>query len=206
VLKLFDRDGEVHASSVSAAGIEILAEFSLVHAGFIPECEFNPVAYSNLVVNHAKVIPNDMGIDAQLASHVPVCETFGYQFDDAMLLRARRSVFVSKGHGYRQGLLIFFITRMPIHNAATIKMSMSARVTRAIVSPDKRSCPTRRFRSKPCTKCGYALYPVHLQKNGSLQVTLRSIALHSPLRKKRYLRLNPRSSLYRPRVQGSQPA
>jgi hypothetical protein len=53
-------------------------EFSFVHAGFIPECKFNPVADPNLVVNHAEVIPDDMGIDAQFPSNVAVREPFGY--------------------------------------------------------------------------------------------------------------------------------
>lgn len=115
----------------------------LRHPRFIPEREFNPIANANLVVNHREVIPNDMGVDSQLLSYVAVCEPFCHQLNNAPLAGARRSVFVSEGHGFvgnvYQGLLIFFITRTPTHNAATIKMSMRMRVTVVSVSPGGQS-------------------------------------------------------------------
>ena len=70
-----------------------------MHTGFVPQSQFNPVANANLVVNHAEVIPDDMGIDSQLLSHIAVCEPFCYQLYDTLLLGARRAVLVSKGHG-----------------------------------------------------------------------------------------------------------
>jgi hypothetical protein len=109
-------------------------ELALLHTSFIPEREFNPIVNANLVVNHAEVVPNDMRIDSQLFSYVAVCEPCCYQLYNGLLSRARRSVLVSKWHGFLgtvyQGLLIFFTTRMPIHSAATIKMSMRMTVTR----------------------------------------------------------------------------
>ena len=45
-----------------------------MHTSFIPEREFDPIANANLVVNHAEIISNDMRVDAQLLSHVAVCE------------------------------------------------------------------------------------------------------------------------------------
>jgi len=49
-------------------------QLALMHTSFIPQRKFDPIANPNLVVNRAEVIPNDMGIDAQLFSYVAVCE------------------------------------------------------------------------------------------------------------------------------------
>jgi hypothetical protein len=108
-------------------------ELPFMHTSFIPEREFNAIANANLVVNHAEVIPNDMRVDSQLLSHVAVREPFCHQLYNGLLSGARPSVLISKEHGFLrpvyQGLLIFFITRMPTHDTATIKISMRMRVT-----------------------------------------------------------------------------
>jgi hypothetical protein len=91
--------------------MQSLRELPLMYTRFIPERVFDPIANVKLVVNHAEIIPNNMRIDAQLFSHLAVCEACCHQLYHALLLGARPSVLVSKGHGFldhRSGLVDIF--------------------------------------------------------------------------------------------------
>jgi len=69
-----------------------------VHTRLIPEREFDSIIEPNLIVNHAEVVPHNMGIDSELVRYLTVCEPFCHKLNDALLLWAWRSVLVSKKH------------------------------------------------------------------------------------------------------------
>jgi hypothetical protein len=71
-----------------------------MHTGFIPEREFKPIAQSNFVVNCVEIVPDDTTTDSHLIRDLAVGEPRCRQFYDALLAGSRRSVLISKGHGF----------------------------------------------------------------------------------------------------------
>jgi len=80
-----------------------------MHSGLIPQCKFNAITHTHLVVDDAEIIPNNMLAHAQLLRDFPVLETLGHQFDNMQLTRARPTVvlvnkYPSPRHFGREGL------------------------------------------------------------------------------------------------------
>jgi hypothetical protein len=72
-------------------------KLALMHSRLIPQCKFNAITHTDLVVDDAEIIPNNMLAHAQLLPYFPVLETLGHQFDNIQLTRARPAVvFVNK--------------------------------------------------------------------------------------------------------------
>jgi len=59
-----------------------------VYSGLIPQSEFDPVAYANLVVDGAYVVPGDVFADAELGGDFSIVQTSGHQRDDSSLASA----------------------------------------------------------------------------------------------------------------------
>ena len=56
-----------------------------MYSGLIPQSEFDPVAYANLVVDGAYVVPGDVFADAELGGDFSIVQTSGHQRDDSSL-------------------------------------------------------------------------------------------------------------------------
>jgi hypothetical protein len=54
------------------------AWLSLLHSSPIPQCEFDPIAYANLVVDFSKMIPDDVFADPKFLGNFFVFESLGY--------------------------------------------------------------------------------------------------------------------------------
>jgi hypothetical protein len=44
----------------------------------IPQCEFDPIAYANLVVDFSKMVPDDVFADPEFLGDVFIFESLGY--------------------------------------------------------------------------------------------------------------------------------
>ena len=49
----------------------------------VPEREFEPTVYSNLLVNLAKIVFDNFVTDPELVSNLPVLQSLGHQLDEA---------------------------------------------------------------------------------------------------------------------------
>src|SRR5438445_11916851 len=67
-------------------------KLTLMHSRLIPQCKFNTITHTDLVVDDAEIIRNNMLAHAQLLREFPVLETLGHQFDNMQLTRARSMV------------------------------------------------------------------------------------------------------------------
>ena len=56
-----------------------------MYSGLVPQSEFDPVAYANLVVDGAYVVPGDVFADAELGGDFSIVQTSGHQRDDSSL-------------------------------------------------------------------------------------------------------------------------
>ena len=54
------------------------AWLSLLPSSPIPECEFDPIAYANLVVDFSKMIPDDVFADPEFLGDFFVFQSLGY--------------------------------------------------------------------------------------------------------------------------------
>jgi hypothetical protein len=84
-------------------------KLTLMHSRLIPQGKFNAITHTDLVVDDAEIIPNNMLAHAQLLRYFPVLETLGHQFDNMQLTRARPTVvlvnkYPSPRHFGREGL------------------------------------------------------------------------------------------------------
>ena len=59
-------------SSIAGSGLAFLPSSP------IPQCEFDPIAYANLVVNFSKVVPDDVFADPEFLGDFFVFESLGY--------------------------------------------------------------------------------------------------------------------------------
>ena len=80
-----------------------------MHSRLIPQCKFNTITHTDLVVDDAEIIRNNMLAHAQLLREFPVLETLGHQFDNMQLTRARPTIvlvnkYPSARHFGREGL------------------------------------------------------------------------------------------------------
>jgi hypothetical protein len=69
----------------SIAGSE---QLSLLPSSPIPQCEFDPIAYANLVVDFSKMVPDDVFADPEFLGDFSIFESLGYQLDDPQLSSA----------------------------------------------------------------------------------------------------------------------
>jgi len=60
-----------------------------VYSGLVPQSKFDPVAYSNLVVDFAKVVPDNVFADAELPCDFVIFESLSNQLDNSQLPTAR---------------------------------------------------------------------------------------------------------------------
>jgi hypothetical protein len=69
---------------------------ALVHTGFVPQGEFDPVVHANLVVDLAQVVPDNVFADPKFPGDFTVFQSSGDQFDDSLLAGAelQRSVSI----------------------------------------------------------------------------------------------------------------
>jgi hypothetical protein len=67
-----------------------------VYSGLVQQSEFDPVAYSNLVVDLAEIIPDDVFADSESPGDFAIFQSLGSQLDDSQLASARfpRSVSI----------------------------------------------------------------------------------------------------------------
>jgi hypothetical protein len=89
VLLLFVRNflfltQQLHPVSL-IAGSERL---SLLPSSPIPQCEFDPIAYANLVVDFSEIVPDNLFVDPEFLGDFFVFESLGYQPDDSQLASA----------------------------------------------------------------------------------------------------------------------
>ncbi|HWY53551.1 MAG TPA: hypothetical protein VNZ03_03765, partial [Terriglobales bacterium] len=59
-----------------------------VYSGLVPQSEFDSVAYANLVVDGAYVVPGDVCADPELGGDFSIFQTSGHQRDDSSLASA----------------------------------------------------------------------------------------------------------------------
>ena len=69
----------------SIAGSERLP---LLPSSAIPQCEFDPIAYTNLVVDFFKIVPDDVFADPEFLGDFFIFKSLGYQLDDSQLSSA----------------------------------------------------------------------------------------------------------------------
>jgi hypothetical protein len=60
-------------SSIAGSG-----RLSLLLSSPIPQCEFDPIAYSNLVVDFFKMVPDDIFADPKFLSDILIFQSLGY--------------------------------------------------------------------------------------------------------------------------------
>jgi hypothetical protein len=59
-----------------------------VYSGLVPQSEFDSVAYANLVVDGAHVVPGDVCADPELGGDFSIFQTSGHQRDNSSLASA----------------------------------------------------------------------------------------------------------------------
>ena len=80
--------GGCNKSMVSnSRGFQIPSRHRLafVHSGFVPQSEFDSVAHSNLVVNFAEVVPDNMFADFKFPSDFAIFQSLGNQLNNSQL-------------------------------------------------------------------------------------------------------------------------
>jgi hypothetical protein len=60
-------------SSIASSG-----RLPLLPSSPIPQCEFDPIAYANLVVDFSKMIPDDVFADPEFLGNFFVFQSLGY--------------------------------------------------------------------------------------------------------------------------------
>jgi hypothetical protein len=76
----------------SIAGSERLP---LLPSSPIPQREFDPIAYANLVVDVSKIVPDDVFADPEFLGDFFVFEPLGYELDDSQLSSAGKPCSVA---------------------------------------------------------------------------------------------------------------
>jgi hypothetical protein len=69
----------------SLTGSELL---TLLPSRPIPQCEFDPIAYANLLVDISEIVPDNPFADPEFLGHFFVLVSSGYQLDDSQLASA----------------------------------------------------------------------------------------------------------------------
>jgi hypothetical protein len=54
----------------------------------IPQCEFDPIAYANPVIDFPEIVPDDVFADPEFLGDFFVLQSLGYQLDDSQLAPA----------------------------------------------------------------------------------------------------------------------
>ena len=74
----------------------------------IPQCEFHPIAYANLVVDFFNMVPDDVFADLEFLGDFFIFESLGYELDDSQLSSAREpcSGAIDQALASRQFLLL----------------------------------------------------------------------------------------------------
>jgi hypothetical protein len=77
---------------------------SLLPPSPIPQCQFDPIAYANLVVDFSEIVPDDVFADPEFIGDFFVLESLGHQLDDPQLASAGepRSVAIHEVLASRQ--------------------------------------------------------------------------------------------------------
>jgi hypothetical protein len=63
-------------------------------SGLVPQGEFDPIAYSDLVIDRAEVVPHNMGADPEFRSDFAVFQSLRNELNDSLLPRADLSCVV----------------------------------------------------------------------------------------------------------------
>jgi hypothetical protein len=72
------RIGRTQGLMRSVISIDSSARLPLLLSSPIPQCEFDPIAYANLVVDFSKMIPDDVFADPEFLSDIFVFQSLGY--------------------------------------------------------------------------------------------------------------------------------
>jgi len=73
-------------------------QFPFVRTSFVPEGEFDAIAYPDLVVDHAEIVSNNVRANPELLSNFVVLQPFCHKLYDPLLAATRLAILFSNRH------------------------------------------------------------------------------------------------------------